>query len=183
MKVDVLVAKYKELNTDEEKKEFVERHIKTNYVNYEQKVTDVSSIVNIGNHTTIPDPSDETKTIIIYKKNTPAMYYLLKLTLLKNYSDIDIDITADDGSVLRAYNQLESIGFIDVFIALLPKEEVTKYHSMLEMANDDVYVNERDIASYLDTKIDAFGVVLNMMIGALGDFINKIEVVNEDENK
>ena len=82
MKVDVLVAKYKELNTDEEKKEFVEKHIKTNYVNYEQKVTDVSSIVNIGNHATIPDPSDETKTIIIYKKNTPAMYYLLKLTFL-----------------------------------------------------------------------------------------------------
>ena len=161
MKVDVLVSKYKELKSEEEKQAFILKHIKNNYINYEQKITEVTNIVNIGNHTEIVDPSDSTRTLNIFKRNTPIMYYLLKLTLIRNYSDIELDNNADEGQTLRSYNLLESMGFIDAFIAALPETEVQKYHTILEMMNNDIYTPELDIEN-LDN-ID------NMYIGHIYD--------------
>lgn len=181
MKVDVLVSKYKALNTDEEKEAFIKRCIKTTYVNYEQKYADVTNIVNPGNHTVMTDPTDETKMIKVFRRDTPMMYYQLKLTFLRNYSDIEFESKTDDRMALRSYNLLESIGFIDSFIASLPENEVAKYHSMLDMMNDDMYLNERDVASFFDTKIDALSMVLNTTLGSLGEVINSIEQ-NNNEN-
>lgn len=178
MTVHVLAAKYKDFKTEDEQKDFILRHIKKNYVNYEQKITDIERIVEIGNHKEIEDPTDKTKSIVIFKRNTPIMYYFLKLTLLKNYSDIVIE----SGQELEAYNLLESIGFLDAYISLLPEIEVTKYYSIFDMANNDIYTNERDVASYFDTKIDAFSTVLNMMVSSLGEFTQNLEDKENENN-
>ena len=185
MKVDVLVSKYKELKSEEEKQAFILKHIKNNYINYEQKITEVTNIVNIGNHTEIVDPSDSTRTLNIFKRNTPIMYYLLKLTLIRNYSDIELDNNADEGQTLRSYNLLESMGFIDAFIAVLPETEVQKYHTILEMMNNDIYTNERDIASFLETKIDSLTAVVGAILSAFSEVANNAQddQIEDNENK
>lgn len=168
------VTKY---NSSEDKAEFCKSHIVNKYVDYHTKLSEVNRIVDIGNHSSALLLSDNDNDKIGYWRNTPIMYYLLKLKLLELYTDINIK----EGEELQTYNALEEIGAIDNLVSSIPENEVMKWNSMLQMVNDDIYINERDLVSYLESKVDALNVVLDTMLSGLGEVANKLELVqNED---
>ena len=172
----MIVTKFN--NADEDKKvDILKSHIVKQYVDYQTKLSDIRTIVQIGNYVTIPDPANSEVEREIFKRNTPVMYYLLKLRLIANYTDIEIK----DGEELEAYNALEEIDVLDKLISLIPENEIVKWNTMLQMVNDDVYMNERDLPSYLDTKLNATGMVLDTLLSSLGEFTNKLESM-QDEN-
>ena len=164
-------------NNAEDKVEFCKLHITNKYVDYQTKLTEVRKIADIGSYSSIPSLVEGEEDRKVYKRNTPIMYYLLKMRLLADYTDIDIK----DGEELETFNALEEVGAVDGLLASIPENELTKWHTMLEMTNDDIYANERDFASYLDTKIDAVTMVLNTLLSGLGDVVGKLESEqNED---
>lgn len=169
------VTKYN--NTSEDKRqELCASHIVKQYVDYELKITDIRKIAEICNYSTMDDPADETKKKVFFKRNTPFMYYLLKLRLLSHYTNIDIK----DGEELKAFNALDEIGALDGLISCIPETEVIKWNTTLEMVNDDIYLNERDLSSFLDTKMDALSMVMGTMLEGLGEITQRLEVANED---
>ena len=168
------VTKYK---SSEDKVTFCKSHIVNTYVTYEEKLTEVRRIADLGNYSSIPSLEDENESKKIFKRNTPIMYYLLKMRLLNDYTDIEIK----DGEELEVFNALEEIGAVDYLTSSIPENEVTKWHTMLQMVNDDIYANERDIVSYLETKVDALSMVMDAMLSGLGEVANKLELTqNED---
>lgn len=168
------VTKY---NKAEDKVAFCKSHIVNSYVNYETKLTEVRRIAELGNYSSIPSLVEGEGEKTIFKRNTPIMYYLLKMRLLNDYTDIDIK----DNEELETFNALEEIGAVDTLISSIPENEVAKWDAMLQMTNDDIYANERDIVSYLETKVDALSVVMDTMLSGLGEVANKLELTqNED---
>ena len=168
------VTKY---NNSENKAAFCKSHIVNNYVAYEEKLTEVRRIADLGNYSSVPSLEDENESKTIFKRNTPIMYYLLKMRLLNDYTDIEIK----DGEELETFNALEEVGAVDALVSSISENEVTKWHTMLQMVNDDIYMNEREIVSYLETKTDALSMVMDTMLSGLGEVANKLELIqNED---
>ena len=166
----MFVAKFK--NTEPDKiEDFLKRSIVTDYVNYETKLAEITKICELCNYTEILDLENPDQKKRVFKRNTPFMYYWIKLRMIANYTNIEIT----EGEELAAYNALDEIGAIDAITTLLPEAEVTKWMTMLQMINDDIYMNERDIAGYLDTKMDAVGIVLNTMLSGLSEVVGKLE--------
>lgn len=171
-----VITKYK--NAAEDKKDdILKGMIVKEYVDYQTKLTEVRKIVDLCSHSSIPDPADNSKEKSIYRKDTPLMYFLLKIRLIKAYTNIEI---ADD-KVFEAYNTLDEVGMLDKLLSFVPETETAKWTTMLQMIDDDMYANERDLASYLDTKIDALGLVLGTMAQQLGDFSQKLEAIGTDD--
>lgn len=166
-------------NNAEDKVEFCKSHIINKYVDYQTKLTEVRRIADLGNYSSIPsfEENEGGQERRIYKRNTPIMFYLLKMRLLINYTDIEIK----DGEELDAFNALEEIGAVDGLISSIPENETIKWNTMLQMTNDDIYANERDFASYLDTKVDALGMVLNTLLSGLGEVADRLESQDEDK--
>ena len=162
-------------NAAEDKAVFCRMHIVNNYVDYQTKLTEVRKIAELGNYSSIT-VNEEEEARTIFKRNTPIMYYLLKMRLLIDYTDIDIK----DGEELEIFNALEEIGAVDALLSSIPEDEVTKWTKMLQMVNDDIYMNERDLVSYLETKVDALGMVMNTMLTGLGEVAQRLETTNED---
>lgn len=170
------VTKYNKTSA-ENIKELCDSHIINQYVSWEDKLTNITTIVDICNHQSMSDPLDSTKQIIYFRRNTPLMYYWMKVRLLSCYTDIEIK----EGEELKAFNTLDEIGAVDALISCIPENEVIKWNTMLDMMNDDLYMNERDLASYLDTKVDSLSMVLDTMLNGLGELTQKLEMVQDED--
>lgn len=173
-----LITKIKNASSVDNLKELIQSHVVVKYVDYQTKLTEINRIAEVGNYSSIPDPEEEGKEKRIFQRNTPAMYYLMQLRLVIDYTDIKIE----DGEMLEAYNALSEIGVMDGIIASIPEAEVKQWQTLLDMINDDIYMNERDMASYLDTKLDATKLVIDMMVNQLGELANKLETQANNEN-
>lgn len=156
-----------------DKVEFCKSHIVKTYVDYQTKRSETESIARQGNYLT--DTNINGKPL--FKRNTATMYFLLKLRLLVNYTDIEVK----ESEILDLFNALDEIGAIDCITSSIPENEITKWNAMLEMANDDIYINERDLVSYLETKTEAVGMVLDTVLSGLGEVAQKLEL-NQNED-
>ena len=172
------VTKYKE-TSDDKKKELCMFHIVNQYVSWEDKLANISKIVDICNHQSMPDPleSDSTKQIVYFHRNTPLMYYWIKIRLLSCYTNIEIK----EGQELAAFNALDEIGAVDALISCIPDNEVVKWNATLEMMNDDLYMNERDLASYFETKINSLSMVTDTILASLGEFSQRLEEIKDED--
>lgn len=166
-----LITKFKN-TAEDERKDLLQSHIVKQYVPYEEKLSRVTTIARICNHSSVPDVNepDSDKTVEVFKRNTPAMFYFLKLEFVRSYTDIKIE----DDELRDAYNALEELGILDGIINLIPENEITKYTTMLQMVNDDMYMNERDIPSFFETKVDALRLVINGLLDVAVPLIQQI---------
>ena len=166
------VTKYNAAKTDEDKKVFCQSHIVKTYVDYQTKLTEVQIIAKQGNYSLDADVNGKR----LFKRSSPTMYFLLKMRLIEDYTDIEIG-----DNVLDIFNALDEIGALDCLISSIPENEIIKWNAMLDMVNDDIYINERDIVSYLETKTEAVSMVLDTMLSGLGEVAQKLELTqNED---
>ena len=168
------IAKYKDiLDADDQDalETFLRQYIVNTFVNQESKVAEVIKICDLGNHVSIPDLENPGQTKRIFKRDTVTMYYMLKLRLIANYTNIDIK----ENEWLEAFNALDKLGLIDLLIEFMPEVEIEKWYKMLQMTNDDIYMNERDFAGYLDTKVDAVSIMFDTILSSLSTVMGKLE--------
>ena len=129
-----------------QKEKYMSSHIINTYIPWEKKVDVCEAIVKATTHIEI----DGHKKYCI---NSPAQYVLYSLKMIKLYTDIEIDESAN---VLTIFNFLDKEGVFDVLLQVLPESEMTKMDTIFKMVQKDNYDNERNISSVIE---DIFSVL------------------------
>ena len=144
MNVDFFI---KQIAMNKDKDSYIDTKIMTTkYVPYEEKNAKCESILK---STSVI--KDETTGIEIYKRNTPAFNVFYNMTLISLYTNIEVDFE----HILKDYNALEELGYIDLLLSHIPKQEYTAWSRMCQMVMDDYMENNRSLIAYLDNKLGA----------------------------
>lgn len=122
---------------------YIKKHIVNEYVNYDHKIDECKEIVELSSYKEVNGQK-------VYWKDTPKQYFVFVWRLIKNYTDIDMD-----SNTLDCYNELNKNGLIDAIISNIPEKEYLEFKTILEMTDNDLYVNTRDIVPFLETKVEA----------------------------
>lgn len=157
MLISEFVKKY---NEAKQKNAFVNKHIVTNYITYETKISLARNIVEVSMYKYI----NEKKRFI---PNTPVRYMLFVQALIDSYTDLEWDKT-DDGvlDVSEDFNNLEKNGLVEIIIAAIG-DDITKFTTVLNMVVDDTIDTNRSIVPFLETKFEAISMLLDTFSQAL----------------
>ena len=141
----------KQIAMNKNREDYLNSRLVKNYIPYEEKIARCEQIVNITSYIEIDGHK-------VYRINTPIRLVLTSLTLINEYTDIDINF--EDESFLKDYNTLESQGLIDELLQQIPEHEYKTWITILHMTDDDKKENERSLINYFDTKITALEKIL-----------------------
>lgn len=156
MNVEQFLERY---NVVKDKDDFVKTHITNNYVSYSAKIDECREIIK---RTSYKELQDKT----IYWKNTPTQYLLFIIRLFTNYTDIELGEGAD---ILKSFDTLNRVGLINRFIQAIPQSEYSEWRNILEMCDNDEYENVRSLPSFIETKMEAMKLSLDVLNDALAD--------------
>lgn len=148
MTVNDFIEEYKE---DEN---CVEKHIVNTYVLYERKISICQKIADITSYVDINDKK-------MFKLNSPLSKMLFLLNMINEYTDIDVNF--DNG--LHEFNLLEENNITSIILSHIPEIEFDRFMGVMEMVTDDM-LSTRDLSSFLETKLEAIGMVMNTMMEA-----------------
>lgn len=153
MTVDLFIKEY---NKVADKEMFLKSHIVNNYIDYEKKVALCNNIIDRSMYIQMDGKK-------IFRQNTPVRRELFLLTLLFEYTDIE-----GGENVLYTFNELNKRGILLELVTNIPEAEYLEFNTLLDMMVDDVFANERDIVSYLDSKKNAIFTSMNRVENLLG---------------
>ena len=159
MKVDEFIKKY---SSAKNKDDYLEKCITTQYIPYHEKIADCTNIIN----STIEKDG-------IFKINTPAQFMIFMVQLITKYTDID-----KDEDVLGLFEKLDKLDLINGITSKIPKKEFESYNTILGMIQNDYMENNRNIISFLETKLSAIGISIDTLLDGLIEMSNK-ELTNE----
>lgn len=148
----------KQIAMNKDKEGYIKQRLAKNYIPYEEKIARCEQIINISSYIEV----DEHKT---YRVNTPIRLVLTSLTLINEYTDIDVDFT--DGNFIKEYNMLESQGLIDQLLIQIPEREYKTWMTLLQMINEDKQENERSLISFFNDKFAAIEKILTTSVDTL----------------
>ncbi len=172
------IKEYKKIVNDSRKEQFVKDHIVTEYIPYEMKRTICEKIVDVTSH--VSYEFNGTKRTI-YKRDSASQYMIFTLQLIKSYTDIDIIFEGDNS--LIAFNDLDKENLIDAIIHAIPESEFVKFNTIMDMAKNDLYINECSnyaIADNIIQKIELFGTgFLQMLDSAQEELLKNPEFINK----
>ena len=131
----------KQFNKEQNKENFVKKHITNNYVKYAEKIARCRNIIQICCYSSIGEKT-------FFKINSPVKAMLLQMTLIQCYTDIEIDASDLDG-----YDMLMQSKVFGTIIKSIDESEIILFNSILDMMIDDEIMNTRDIVSFLETTI------------------------------
>ncbi len=144
-------------DNDDKKAELVRKHIVTDYVSYEKKITEARKIVDIADYVEVQEKK-------VYKRNSPNTYYLFILSLITNYTDFEWDKNKEGLDIFNLFNKN---GIIPLLISLLPENEYEEFDTVLKMVESDEYENYRSFAGFMESKVEAINLTLNTLTEAL----------------
>ena len=122
------------------------------YIPYEEKIAECSNIVEVTSYIDMNGQK-------LYNRNTPSRAMIFSLTLIKKYTDIEINFE----NVLPDYNLLEENDLIEPIINAIPAKEISIWQTVMKMIEDDKAENERSLLS----KLDALSITANTFLEAL----------------
>ena len=135
---------------------YIKKHVKHNYVPYEEKVGHCQRIVNAGTHRFDATGKE------VFSCNGPSQYMLYMLQLISLYTDIDVDFD----HALDDFNALDEHMLIDALVGQMDEHEITMFNTVRKMVASDLVANERDLVSRIDQFADAIGLALQALLEA-----------------
>ena len=156
MKIDEFIKKY---NSAKDKDKFLEECIKKTYIPYSEKIADCSGVINA----TIEKDG-------MFKVNTPAQFMIFMVQIITRYTDIEKD---DD--IVGLFEKLDELNLINGIISKIPEREFTSYNTILNMVQDDYMENDRNIVSFLETKLRTLGISIDTLLDAIQNYVPKNE--------
>ena len=139
-------------NTAADKNKFLSDCITTKYVKYTEKVADCRKIVNI----TFEIMGDKKFCV-----DSPAQFVIFVMNLIYRYTDID-----RSEMVVTDFESLDEINLVNEILEKIPERELSSYNTILNMCKDDYISNNRDLVSFLETKIDSMSASINAILEA-----------------
>lgn len=144
-----------ELKTEQLKNDFanyITGHIVVDYIPFAKKADLCKRIVDVCNYISIGNGE---KMIRVYKQDSVAMHILFTLTLIDQYTDIEINYE----NIIEDYDALEKYGLINLLISAIPENECNAFDDIMEMIIEDIHENERSIAGMTQGIKDGIGKV------------------------
>lgn len=118
--------------------EYVGKHITKKYLNYDLKCTLCDNIIKISCY-------EETESgKMIFKQDSSARYYLWCLTVIENYTDIEMGKNEER---LKDFDLLNECRQIDVILQAIGEREIEELSTILEMKLNDIIENERSFGN------------------------------------
>lgn len=139
-------------NTAADKNKFLSDCITTKYVKYTEKVADCRKIVNI----TFEIMGDKKFCV-----DSPAQFVIFVMNLIYRYTDID-----RSEMVVTDFESLDEINLVNEILEKIPERELSSYNTILNMCKDDYISNNRDLVSFLETKINSISTFTNAILEA-----------------
>lgn len=139
--------KYNETNLEQTKQALIEKVMNPHYVPYEMKITICEKIIENSYY---KKNNDGIKKLHV---NSPAQYMLYCLWLVKQYTNINIDLS----NSLEEFNLLNENELIDIIVNNIPDKELKEFRMILDMVENDVMQNEYEIHSFISNQVERFG--------------------------
>ena len=155
-----------------DKEAYVKKHMKRLYVPYTEKMAEAKKISELATHVEINGRK-------VYKKDTPLQYFLTTMRIIALYTDVT---GAQDGFEMAMYDAIVSSDAITSIFSCIPESEITQFKTMIDMYISDIYENERDLVSYIETKIEAINLTSNQIFEALGEIVAQTELKDNKNN-
>lgn len=163
MKIDEFIRKY---NSAKDKEKYLSGCIKKSYIPYHEKVSDCQRIINATME------SDG-----IFKINTPAQFMIFTVNIISKYTDIEYT------DVLETFEKLDELNLINAIVSRIPEREYTTYNTLLNMVQDDYMENNRNIISFIETKVKALGLSMDAILDAMQKYIPQETPEVTEDNK
>lgn len=166
IELDWLISKYNSFRSNEAKKVFLEKTIKTvTYTNFEV-VCGYADIIIAQS---------------MFNKNGDILmdsckkYLLYIYTLIAFYTNINVHAN----SWTKEFNSICRYGLLDEIIKLIPESEKVTLNAILDMKTGDVSINYYNVQNWLTKKLGEFypyiSKGINILLENAGDFLKKID--------
>lgn len=142
--------------TSKDTEKFIEDRIIIKYLPYATKIYLGERILKATCYTNT-EPN-------LFKINTPMRKMLFMLSMVNEYTDIDIDWS----NSVDEFDMLSESAYIGIILNKIGDTEINYCSSILEMMLDDLMTNERDLVSYIDTKFKAIKLGFDSLLETIG---------------
>lgn len=169
IELDWLISKYNSFRSNEAKKVFLEKTIKTvTYTNFEVVCGYVDIII-------AQSMFNKNGDILI---DSCKKYLLYIYTLIAFYTNINVHAN----SWIKEFNSICRYGLLDEIIKLIPESEIATLDAVLEMKTGDVNINYYNMQNWLTKKLGDF---YPYIAKSLDSFLNNLQGIleNLDEDK
>lgn len=108
-------------------------------------------------------------------------YMLYIYALIDTYTNIEIN----QKEWMSQHDRLDSLGLIELILALIPEKERSTFKTILDMKLDDLMTNRYGIYAYIDEQMDRAARIAPEIGKAFGPLIEKLskQIETLDENK
>lgn len=130
------------------------------YIKYEHKVVLANQIINSSCY-------DQEKPNKV-KIDSPGRYMLYVFTLLKTYTNLDMDNTR----MLDDFNELNRRGLVDIIIGLIPEAEKNEFDKMVAMVYEDFMTNYYEIHGFVTNTLEKLSVLTDAISPELIESLN-----------
>lgn len=148
-----------EYNQSVTKEDFVKKHIVNYYVPYERKMVLCRNIVKNADYTIMVDDIQKS----YYSPNTPMRFLLFCVTLIDEYTDIELDLVEEGRDVIGGFNKLDQKGIFEIIISELNRE-YNIFKTVLDMIVNDTECKENNIVGFLNTKFDSIKILYDTIV-------------------
>ena len=157
MRIETFVKLYNTKRTDEEKMDVVKERITNKHVSFSDKVNNADIIAKQCYYQKEKDANGVEREV--FKQNSAAKYMFYSLTVVKLYTDLDIDFK-------QGLEQFEMLNgeILDIIISLINKRELKEFQMLLDFACDDIMVNEYEPHAFVKNEIERLGVLIGTAI-------------------
>lgn len=164
IELDWLISKYNSFRSDEAKKVFLEKTIKTvEYTNFEVVCGYVDIII-------AQSMFNKNGDILV---DSCKKYLLYIYTLIAFYTNINVHAN----SWIKEFNSICRYGLLDEIIKLIPESEKVTLEAILDMKTGDVNINYYNIQNWLTKKLGDF---YPYIAKSLDNFLNNSQGILED---
>ena len=178
MKVEEFLRQYKFASKARESEEkFLQERMVRDYVPYVQKIAVCSRIIDACWYEKQGVDENGIVRTKRFRINSPNTYLLFILSLLKEYTDLELLEKGSDNA--KDYDELNKAGMIGKMTSRIPMQEYNEFKMVFGMIESDRKSNEYEISSWLRNTInDITFLACNSLVPALenaGININQIK--------
>lgn len=148
MKIEQFIE---EFNKSQNKETYVKKHMTTDYISFERKI----AISNLIAKKMILDNGD-------LIKNTPLVYENFILSLVREYTDIEL-IPENN---LADFNLIERYGVSDILAKAIGRDAKT-FNTILDMVINDIIDNHNNLVNHLSLKSENINFILDKLQNAI----------------
>lgn len=143
-RIDILdlIDNYNKRTSEKTKEEFLKSKIKiVPYIDYATKIILAKNIILNSCY----------KNDIFYVDSCKK-YLLYIYAILKHWTNLNIE----EVNLISQYDLLDRNGLIEKILGLIPEKEISSFGTILEMKENDLMMNERNIHSVVNKNIDKY---------------------------